>query len=95
MRTFNYSTIREQKWDSEILGLVAAIYKEAGKQELHLKQRPEELEKLVEIAKVQSTEASNAIEGIVTTNTRIRQLVEEKQRRETGTSRRLQVTGMC
>ena len=36
------------------------------------------MEKLVEIAKVQSTEASNAIEGIVTTNTRIRQLVEEK-----------------
>ena len=78
MRTFNYSAIREQKWDSEILGLIAAIYKEAGKQELYLKQRPEELEKLVEIAKVQSTEASNAIEGIVTTNTRIRQLVEEK-----------------
>lgn len=78
MRTFNYSAIREQKWDSDILGLVAAIYKEAGKQELCLKQRPEELEKLVEIAKVQSTEASNAIEGIVTTNTRIRQLVEEK-----------------
>ena len=78
MRTFNYSAIREQKWDSGILGLVAAIYKEAGKQELYLKQRPEELEKLVEIAKVQSTEASNAIEGIVTTNTRIRQLVEEK-----------------
>jgi len=45
---------------------------------MYLKQRPEELEKLVEIAKVQSTEASNAIEGIVTTNTRIRQLVEEK-----------------
>ena len=78
MRDFNYSTIREQKWDSEILGLIAAIYKEAGKQELYLKQRPEELEKLVEIAKIQSTEASNAIEGIVTTNTRIRQLVEEK-----------------
>jgi Fic family protein len=43
-----------------------------------LKQRPEELEKLVEIAKIQSTEASNAIEGIVTTNTRIRQLALEK-----------------
>lgn len=78
MRTFNYSAIRDQKWDSEILGLIAAIYKEAGKQELYLKQRPEELEKLVEIAKIQSTEASNAIEGIVTTSTRIRQLVEEK-----------------
>lgn len=78
MRPFNYSTIKDMKWDSDILGYIAAIYKEAGKQELYLKQRPEELEKLVEIAKVQSTEASNAIEGIVTTNTRIRQLVEEK-----------------
>ena len=78
MRSFNYSAIKEQKWDSDILGLIAAIYKEAGKQELYLKQRPEELEKLVEIAKVQSTEASNAIEGIVTTSARIKQLVEEK-----------------
>ena len=78
MRDFNYSAIKDQKWDSEVLGLVAAIYKEAGKQELYLKQRPKELEKLVEIAKIQSTEASNAIEGIVTTSTRIRQLVEEK-----------------
>ena len=78
MRLFNYSEIKNQKWDSDILGLIAAIYKETGKQEMYLKQRPEELEKLVEIAKIQSTEASNAIEGIVTTSTRIRQLVEEK-----------------
>ena len=77
MRRFNYLSIKEQKWDSEILGLIAAIYKYAGKQKLYLKQKPNELEKLVEIAKIQSTEASNAIEGIVTTNTRIRQLVEE------------------
>ena len=78
MRDFNYSKIKEQKWDSEVLAYIAAIYKEAGKQELYLKQRPEELEKLVDIAKIQSTEASNAIEGIITTNTRIKQLVEEK-----------------
>lgn len=78
MKSFNYSEIKNQKWDSDILGLIAAIYKEAGKQELYLKQRPDELKKLVEIAKIQSTEASNAIEGIVTTNTRIKQLVEEK-----------------
>ena len=78
MRPFNYSKIKNQKWDSGTLGLVAAIYKEAGKQEMYLKQRPEELEKLVEIAKIQSTEASNAIEGIVTTSTRIKQLVKEK-----------------
>lgn len=34
MRPFNYSKIKEKKWDSEILGLIAAIYKFAGKQEL-------------------------------------------------------------
>ena len=78
MREFNYSLIKDNKWDSELLGLIAAIYRYAGRQELFLKQKPQELEKLVEIAKIQSTEASNAIEGIVTTNTRIRQLVEEK-----------------
>ena len=78
MGEFNYSKIKNEKWDSDVLGLVAAIYKETGKQELYLKQRPEELEKLVEIAKIQSTEASNAIEGIVTTSTRVKQLVEEK-----------------
>jgi len=78
MRQFNYYEIKNQKWDSGTLGLIAAIYKEAGKQEMYLKQRPEELEKLVEIAKIQSTEASNAIEGIVTTSTRIKQLVKEK-----------------
>ena len=78
MRDFNYSMLKEQKWDTDILSLIAAIYRYVGKQELYLKQRPGELEKLVEIAKIQSTESSNAIEGIVTTNTRIKQLVEEK-----------------
>ena len=52
MKIFNYSAINDQKWDLEILGLIAAIYKEAGKQELYLKQKPEDLEKLVEVAKV-------------------------------------------
>ena len=78
MRMFNYSLIKDQKWDSDIFGYIAAIYREAGKQEQYLKQRPKELEKLVEVAKIQSTKASNAIEGIITTNTRIRQLVEER-----------------
>ena len=78
MRDFNYTKIKDKKWDSELLCLIGAIYKEAGRQEMYLKQRPEELEKLVEIAKIQSTEASNAIEGIVTTDSRIKQLVQEK-----------------
>ncbi len=78
MREFHYSKLNDEMWDSELLGLIAAIYKEAGRQELYLRQQPQALEKLIEIAKVQSTESSNAIEGIITTSTRIRQLVEEK-----------------
>lgn len=78
MRNFNYSKIKDKKWDSEILGLVASIYRYQGKQELYLKQRPEELNKLIEIAKIQSTKASNEIEGIVTTSIRLKKLVEEK-----------------
>lgn len=78
MRNFNYSKIKDKKWDSQILSLVTSIYKYKGKQELYLKQRPEELNKLIEIAKIQSTEASNEIEGIVTTSARLKKLVEEK-----------------
>ena len=78
MRNFNYSKIKDIKWDSEILSLVASIYRYQGKQELYLKQRPNELEKLIYIAKIQSTESSNEIEGIVTTSVRLKQLLEEK-----------------
>ena len=78
MRTFNYSKIKDNKWDSQVLGLIASMYRYQGKQELYLKQRPEELNKLIEIAKIQSTEASNEIEGIVTTGIRLKKLVEEK-----------------
>ena len=78
MREFNYNKLKDIKWDSEILGLVARIHEYKGKQTLFLKQKPATLEKLVEIAKIQSTEASNKIEGIVTTATRIKQLCDQK-----------------
>lgn len=78
MREFNYSKLREYKWDNEILSLVAQIHEYKGRQELYLKQKPAELERLIEIAKVQSTESSNEIEGIRTTNTRLKQLCREK-----------------
>lgn len=78
MRNFDYSILRSQQWDSEILGLVAQIHEFKGRQELYLKQKPAVLDKLIDITKVQSTEASNKIEGIVTTNTRVQQLCMEK-----------------
>ncbi len=78
MRNFDYLKIKEEKWDSEVLSLVAAIYRYQGRQEFYLKQKPAELNKLIDIAKIQSTEASNEIEGIITTSTRLQKLVEEK-----------------
>lgn len=78
MRKFNYTALKNMKWDSEMLGYVAIIHEMKGKQVLYLRQKPEALDRLVEIAKVQSTESSNEIEGIRTTNTRLKQLVSEK-----------------
>lgn len=78
MREFDYSKLSSILWDSEILGYVAQIHEFKGRQELYLKQKPTVLDKLIDIAKVQSTEASNKIEGIVTTSTRILQLCSEK-----------------
>ena len=78
MRNFNYSLLADRKWDMEIISYIAQINEFKGRQELYIRQKPVELEKLVEIARIQSVGSSNRIEGIVTTETRIRQLVQEK-----------------
>lgn len=78
MRTFDYSYLEHKQWGTDILNLVAKIHECKGRQDLFVRQKPVELERLTEIAKIQSTEASNKIEGIVTTSTRIKQLFEEK-----------------
>lgn len=78
MRDFDYVSLKNEKWDSEIIGYIAAIHEMKGRQNLYLKQKPDALNALVEIAKIQSTESSNAIEGIHTTNTRLKQLFSEK-----------------
>ncbi len=57
---------------------LAKIHEYKGRQELYLRQRPVELERLIEVAKIQSTEASNRIEGIVTTQSRLEQLASDK-----------------
>ena len=76
MRSFDYSKLVEKVWNTDILNLVAKIHECKGRQDLFIRQKPVELDRLVEIAKIQSTEASNKIEGIVTTSTRMKQLFE-------------------
>ena len=78
MHTFDYSQYKEHTWDNEILSYVSKIHEYRGKQELYIRQKPVELMRLIEIAKVQSTESSNRIEGIVTTKPRLKELMEDK-----------------
>ena len=78
MRSFDYSKLAERTWGTDILNLVAKIHECKGRQDLFLRQKPVELTRLVEIAKIQSTESSNKIEGIVTTSTRMKQLFKGK-----------------
>jgi len=78
MRLFDYNKLAERTWDNEILSYISKIHEFKGKQELFLRQKPVELERLIEIAKIQSTEASNRIEGIITTGSRLKQLVADK-----------------
>ncbi len=78
MRSFNYISYLKRQWDNEILSLVSAIHEYKGRQELFLSQKPAVLDRLIEISKIQSTESSNAIEGIFTSSGRLKALVQEK-----------------
>ena len=60
MRNFDYSTLASMSWDSEIIGLVAQIHEYKGRQELYLKQKPAELDRLIEVAKVKNIASSRA-----------------------------------
>ena len=78
MREFNYAKLIDMKWDKEVLNYIGLIHEYKGRQQLYLEQKHEELESLVALAKIQSTEASNEIEGIRTTNARLKQLMSDK-----------------
>jgi Fic family protein len=55
-----------------------AIGEFRGKQELYYRQAPEVLKGLLEVAKVESSESSNRLEGIIVPQDRIRRLVTHK-----------------
>ena len=78
MRNFDYAALAQKNWDVETMNYTNLIHEYKGKQDLHIRQKPVELEKMVDIAKIQSTESSNRIEGIVTTTSRIQAIVKEK-----------------
>lgn len=78
MRLFDYKKEPEKLLTPEIVQMVSSIHEHKGKQELFLEANIDELKRLLEVALIQSTGASNRIEGIYTTDKRLEELVSQK-----------------
>ena len=78
MKQFDYSSLPSTLLTSEICNLLSTIHEYRGKQTLFSKARKDVLKTLLEIAVIQSTDASNRIEGIFTSNERLKELVTQK-----------------
>ncbi len=75
MRKFDYTELPAALLTPEISGLLSAIHEYRGKQDLYIAARKDILNALLETAFIQSTDASNRIEGIFTSDARLKELV--------------------
>ena len=89
MRTFDYSKKWEKLLTPEIVALLTQIHEYKGEQSLFIEAKADTLTQLVEIAKIQSTEASNKIEGIYTSDDRFKALVKDKTTPKTRNEREI------
>ena len=78
MRAFHYKTEYQKLLTPEIVSYLTQIHEQKGKQSRLSGAQQDVLDELLEIAKIQSTEASNRIEGIITTDDRLKLLVMNK-----------------
>ena len=78
MRAFNYKNEYQKLLTPEIVGYLTQIHEQKGQQNLFIEAHKDVLSELLEIAKIQSTEASNRIEGIITTDDRLKKIVMNK-----------------
>lgn len=78
MRDFEYFERAKKYLDAQNVQMISSCREHKGKQELFIEASRDELTTLLDVAKIQSTKASNAIEGIFSTDKRIAELVEQK-----------------
>ena len=78
LRNFNYLKLMELSLPVSVHHTIAKIHEYKGKQELYVENYPDILEKMIDVAKIQSTKFSNAIEGIYTNDARLTQLMNKK-----------------
>ncbi len=89
MRSFDYEKKLEKLLTPEIVALLTQIHEFKGEQSLFIEAKADILSQLVEVAKIQSTEASNKIEGIFTSDERIKALVKDKTTPKTRNEREI------
>jgi len=77
-RNFDYSKIPASLVCTEIMDLLSAVHEYRGKQDLYVEARVDVLTHLLEVARIQSTGASNRIEGIHTSDERLKALMRNK-----------------
>lgn len=78
MRDFAYEAMVQKLLSLELLQQLTAIHECKGRQDLFLEANRDELQPLAEVALIQSTGASNRIEGIFTSDQRLKELVSHK-----------------
>lgn len=78
MREFDFKASAAKLLTNDIVNMLGYIHEYKGQQNLFVEAKADVLSHLLEIAKIQSTEASNRIEGIYTSDERIKALVKEK-----------------
>lgn len=78
MRQFNYKREYAKLLTPDVVSLLAAIHEYKGKEDAIAERKRDTLNQLVDLAKIQSTEASNRIEGIITTADRLKKIVRDK-----------------
>lgn len=78
MAHFDYDRKLRQLMGPEVMAALGNVREHRGRQSLYIATKPDVLESLCEVAKVQSTGASNRIENISTTDERLCQLMEQK-----------------
>lgn len=78
MRAFDFKKEYQKLLIPEVVALLSQIHEHKGQQNLFIEAKKDVLSDLLEIAKIQSTEASNRIEGIITTDDRLKKIVRDK-----------------
>ena len=89
MRPVNYRSEYKKLLTPEIVGYLSQIHEQKGQQSLFIEAQLDVLTELLEVARIQSTEASNRIEGIITTSDRIKKIVREKTMPRTRSEREI------